>query len=97
VAAFESPLASVQGYVRNLNTNAAYASLRKERARLREEGKPITGTALAKTLVNYSERGEAYVESLESIISFNGLAPTDSTYLEDMKPLYLVPVGPGVD
>jgi Bax protein len=97
VASFKSPLASVEGYVQNLNTNAAYTSLRKERARLREEGKPITGTALARTLVKYSQRGEAYVVSLESIISYNKLAPTDSTYLKDMKPIYLVPVGPGVD
>jgi len=97
VAAFHSPLASVQGYLLNLNTNAAYADLRAERARLREEGGAVTGTGLAKSLVNYSQRGEAYVKSLESIISYNGLAPTDSTYLEDMKPIYLVPVGPGVD
>jgi Bax protein len=92
LAAFDSPLASVQGYLKNLNTSAAYSNLRAERARLRVAGEPITGTALARTLVNYSERGEAYVESLESIIRVNGLAPTDSTHLKDMRPIYLVPV-----
>jgi Bax protein len=97
MAAFDSPLESVQGYVRNLNTHRAYADLRKERARLREAGKPISGAVLAKTLINYSERGEAYVESLETIMRVNHLAPTDSTYLGDMTPIYLVPVGAGVD
>jgi Bax protein len=97
MAAFDSPLESVQGYVRNLNTHRAYADLRKERARLREAGKPISGAVLAKTLINYSERGEAYVESLEAIMRVNKLAPTDSTYLGEMTPIYLVPVGPGAD
>ncbi len=97
MAAFESPLASVQGYIRNLNTHQAYADLRTERARLRGAGEPVTGSALAKTLVHYSERGEAYVESLETIIRVNGLAAADATTLKEMKPIYLVPVGPGVE
>jgi uncharacterized FlgJ-related protein len=92
VAAFDSPLAAVEGYLLNLNSTGAYADLRTERARMRAAGESITGTALARTLVHYSERGEAYVDDLESIIRVNGLAPADSTYLDDMKPIYLVPV-----
>ena len=64
-----------------------------ERAKLRENGTVVTGNALAPTLDRYSERGDEYVKSLQAIIRVNNLAPADSTYLRDMKPVYLVPVG----
>lgn len=93
LAAFETPFASVIAYMKNLNTHPAYERLRAERAKLREQEMLVTGTALVPTLDRYSERGEEYVKSLQAIIRVNRLAPADSTYLRDMAPVYLVPVG----
>lgn len=63
--------------MQNLNTHAAYRRLREERAAIRAAGKRPTGYELAGTLDRYSERGEAYVESLRSIMHVNRLAPAD--------------------
>ena len=92
IAAFESPLDSVRGYTMNLNTHNAYRELRQKRAELRQAGKPIRGADLVSTLNRYSERGEAYVDSLRSIMSYNKLEPADDAYLGDGQPIELVPV-----
>ena len=54
------------------------------------------GTKLAGTLDKYSERGDAYVKELRSMISYNNLEPTDTAYLREMQPIAMVPVGDGV-
>ena len=77
VARFASARQSVRGYVNNINTHYAYAQLRERRAQLRATGEPITGLALAPTLINYSERGQAYVDELEAMIRFNELTAYD--------------------
>ncbi|MFP4561622.1 MAG: glucosaminidase domain-containing protein [Thiohalorhabdus sp.] len=64
---------SVASYVRNLNSHPRYAELRELRARLREEGGPVTGHALAAGLDGYSEQGQAYVESVRDLIRHNDL------------------------
>jgi uncharacterized FlgJ-related protein len=64
---------------------------------LRQQGKPITGKPLAETLVNYSERGSAYANDLVSMIRRNKLYYADESLLQDMSPIYLVPVGEGAD
>ncbi len=92
IAAFETPLDSVRGYTMNLNTHNAYRELRQKRAELRQAGKPIHGADLVSTLNRYSERGEAYVDSLRSIMSYNKLEPADDAYLGDRPPIELVPV-----
>lgn len=89
VAAFESPLLSVMAYMRNLNTHAAYARLRELRAQARAAGRDPSGYELAAGLDRYSERGQDYVDELRSMIDFNGLQPTDETYLAE-SPVYLV-------
>lgn len=71
VRKFESLLDSVRAYVRNLNRHAAYETLRVRRAELRADGQPVTGMALAKTLVGYSELGEEYVSDLQAVIRGN--------------------------
>jgi Bax protein len=83
VARFDSPLASVEGYMLNINTTAAYKKLRVLRAKLRQENKPITGLELAGTLDKYSERGQAYTEGLRSMIRYNKLQDVDEAYLSD--------------
>jgi len=73
VESFDTPLDSVASYLHNLNTNRSYRELRKMRRDLRESGEPVTGLALADGLSRYSERGEAYVKEVRSLIRSNDL------------------------
>jgi uncharacterized FlgJ-related protein len=95
IAAFESPLQSVLAYMNNLNTHDAYAGLRAKRAELRKAGQVPTGRELSETLDKYSERGEAYVDSLQSLMTTNRLDPTDQAYLGDGPTIYLIAAGEG--
>ena len=77
VEVFTSPEDSVESYLRNLNSNKAYTSLREIRARLRATDKPITGIELARGLGKYSQRGDDYINELRSIIRQNDLLQHD--------------------
>lgn len=81
LARFDSPLDSVEGYMLNINTTSAYKKLRVLRAKLRQENKAITGLELAGTLDKYSERGQAYIDGLRSMIRYNKLEDVDEAYL----------------
>jgi Bax protein len=81
VRAFAAPLESVKAYAKNLNTHWAYATFRERRAATLTAGEDLDGWALAETLTRYSERGEAYVESLRAIMRVNRLQPLDNAKL----------------
>ncbi len=83
VARFATPLASVEAYMLNINSNRAYRKLRILRAQLRAENKTISGYQLATTLDKYSERGQAYIDGLQSMIRYNKLAQIDQANLAD--------------
>jgi len=89
VARFDSPLASVEGYMLNINTNKAYNKLRTVRAQLRAKNKKITGLALVGTLDKYSERGQAYIDGLREMIRYNNLQFVDNGYLADNRLIHL--------
>lgn len=90
LARFDSPLGSVEGYMFNINTTSAYHKLRTLRAQLRKDNKAITGLALAGTLDKYSERGQAYIDSIRSMIRYNKLQDVDEAYLSDTILIKLV-------
>jgi len=90
LARFDSPLASVEGYMLNINITGAYKKLRILRAKLRQENKDITGLVLAGTLDKYSERGQAYIDGLRSMIRYNKLEDVDEAYLSDTILIKLV-------
>jgi len=92
IASFESLQESISAYMLNLNTHNAYSELRSRRATLRENGEKVTGMVLAETLTRYSERGEAYVQTLKSMMEYNRLSPVDDAYLSAGDPIFLVPV-----
>ncbi|MCG9696667.1 glucosaminidase domain-containing protein [Shewanella sp. Isolate11] len=71
VAVFKSVDESVGSYMKNLNSNGAYAVLRAIRADLRAQEKPITANKLVYGLMNYSERQGAYVEELLEMLRHN--------------------------
>ena len=97
IAAYETPLKSVIAYMHNLNTHQAYKELRARRAELHKTGAKVTGWELANTLTRYSERGQAYVDSLHSLMKVNRLQPTDDAYLDDGPTILLIPVGEGAN
>lgn len=93
LARFESPLASVEGYIHNINTHTAYQKLRDLRDELRKDDKMLTGIELAGTLHKYSERGQAYIDGIREMIRFNKLEPVDEAYLSDKRGLRLIGKG----
>jgi Bax protein len=90
VAAYEWPFDSVRAYYINLNTHAAYASFRKLRAGARAAGKPLSSISLAEGLLNYSERGQEYVDTLRSMIRVNKLDIADGAVFRDEPLSFLV-------
>jgi uncharacterized FlgJ-related protein len=92
IAAFDTTAQAA--YALNLNTERAYGDLRLRRADLQRQKLRISGTVLAETLLNYSERGQAYVDDLKALIRKNGLDGTDDAYLRHMAVIHIVPAGP---
>ncbi len=91
IARFDTPQDSVSAYMLNLNTNAAYQRMRSKRQKMRQQGLPASGWELTKTLDKYSERGEAYVDTIHQIMKYNHLQEADKAFLADMEPVYLKP------
>lgn len=86
VQAFDSLLDSVRSYLHNLNTHPAYTPLRRDRADFRAHGLAPRGLLLAASLEKYSERGQAYVETLRVLIRSNRLQPFDFARLAPALP-----------
>lgn len=73
VASFRDPYESLQSYLRNLNTHPEYATLRAARRTARAEGTQASGLLLAEHLGAYSERRQAYIDDIKTIITANRL------------------------
>lgn len=71
VEKFQSLSHGVAKYLNTLNRHFAYEDLRYIRAVFRRTQQPITAEMLAEGLLHYSERGQAYVEELQSMIRVN--------------------------
>lgn len=81
IKSFEYLLDSIISYMTNLNRHQSYQSLRDRRAELRTHRLMLTGPALAPALGSYSERGNAYVGDILSIIDYNDLDGLDTASL----------------
>jgi uncharacterized FlgJ-related protein len=90
VAAFGSTGEAAFAYALNLNTGNAYRDFRLKRAELRRQNLRISGQVLVETLIHYSERGQAYVEDIKTLIRQNQLDAADDAYLRDMSVIHLV-------
>ncbi|ASA54453.1 glucosaminidase domain-containing protein [Vibrio gazogenes] len=81
VAKFKSVQQSIHRYFINVNRNLAYRKLRDIRYQLRAEGQDLSSLESAMQLTNgltkYSERGMAYVKSLQTMLRHN------QKYLQD--------------
>jgi uncharacterized FlgJ-related protein len=94
IEAFDSTAQAAYSYALNLNTARAYRDLRLKRADLRRQNLSISGTVLAETLRNYSERGQAYVDDLKALIRNNRLDDADNASLRHMAVIHIVPTAP---
>jgi Bax protein len=81
VRAFDYLVDAVKAYAINLNSNPAYKTFRKLRARMRTDDRAPDGYALAQTLDRYSARGDAYVKELCLTIRANDLRALDEARL----------------
>ena len=91
VARFDTPLASVEAYMLNINSGNAYQKLRRVRTEIRAKNKNISGLALAGTLDKYSERGQDYTDGLRHMIQYNNLQLVDTASLADNRLIHLIP------
>jgi len=83
ITKFKWPFDSVRGYFLNLSSHPAYEDFRRIRAELKASGKPLSSLALADGLKSYSERGQAYVDTLKGIIRANNLDIADNAVFRD--------------
>ena len=71
VKEFATPTQAVQAYMTNVNTHPAYSQMRKLRANMRAEVKPLDAVALAKGFHRYSTLGDGYVRKIQGMIRSN--------------------------
>jgi len=83
IARFQSPYDAILGYMTNLNRHDSYHSFRKYREQARLGNEPIRGEQLAEGLIRYSERGQAYIHQIQSMIRYNDLAHLDEPLVAD--------------
>jgi Bax protein len=81
MATFGTLIEAVHAYVHNLNTHPAYERLRRQRTVFRAKGAFPDGHSLAGALTSYSERGQAYVDTIRALIRSNGLLRLDHAKL----------------
>jgi Bax protein len=77
VKSFNNVEEAVHAYFMNLNTFASYQYLRVIRQQLRNKEQPIDGISLSEGLGSYSERGDAYIKELRTMIYKNNLLTRD--------------------
>jgi Bax protein len=73
VRSFDSVHEAVGSYMDVINSHSSYAELRIAREQMRASGEPLSALRLAEHLSEYSERGDAYVQEVQSMIIENGL------------------------
>jgi len=78
IAKFSSLEKGIDYYMRSINRNSAYKTLRDIRKHKREKGLPITGIGLSEGLTEYAEIGYEYVETVKEIITYNNLTKYDN-------------------
>jgi len=81
VKSFDTIEAAIEGYFLNINTHAVYANFREERARLRRLGRNLDPILLARGLDRYSQRGENYIDEVQTLIQQNDLRERDRRWL----------------
>lgn len=79
VRRFKTIAGAVAAYFRNLNTHPSYQHFRRMRARMREQSRALDPIQLAYGLGSYSQRGDHYVDEVQTIIQQNDLHLRDGS------------------
>ena len=77
VRKFNTIAAAVSAYFKNLNTHTSYEHFRRMRARMRDQEKNLDPIQLAYGLGSYSQRGDNYIDEVQTIIQQNDLRLRD--------------------
>ena len=93
VRVFTSIYQSIRSYMNNLNRNGAYRKLRGIRNELRKKEKPLTGAALSKGLINYSQRGAEYIKEIAAMIRQNNLEQINLAKLRQPEEEFITHLG----
>lgn len=83
VKSFDSIEAAIEGYFLNINTHRLYVGFRQERARLRQLGQRLDPILLVQGLGRYSQRGENYIDEVQTMIQQNDLRERDHRWMEN--------------
>ena len=77
VRRFNTIAAAVSAYFKNLNTHPSYQHFRRMRAHMRDQEKILDPIQLAYGLGSYSQRGDNYIDEVQTIIQQNALRLRD--------------------
>ncbi|MDG1952498.1 MAG: glucosaminidase domain-containing protein [Gammaproteobacteria bacterium] len=77
VRSFDTIAESVEAYFFNLNTSSFYEGFRFARGEMRATGRELDSFELAFYLNSYSERGESYIDEIQTLIEQNFLTHRD--------------------
>ncbi len=83
VKSFATIKAAIEGYFLNINTHHLYVDFREERARLRSLGRNLDPMVLVEGLERYSQRGENYIDEVQTMIQQNDLRQRDRRWVDD--------------
>ena len=79
VRRFDSVGSAIHAYFLNINSHHLYQEFRDMRAQMRRQRKTLDSMELAYGLGRYSERGDHYVDEVQTIIEQNQLQQRDRT------------------
>jgi Bax protein len=82
VKRFDSIEAAIESYFRNINTHHLYSDFREKRAQYRMLGWTLDSTELVQELGRYSQRGESYIDELQTMIRQNKLRQRDRRWAQ---------------
>ncbi|MFT4816451.1 MAG: Bax protein [Pseudohongiellaceae bacterium] len=83
VKSFDTIEDAIEGYFLNINTHRLYVGFRQERARLRQLGQRLDPMLLVQGLARYSQRGENYIDEVQTMIQQNDLRQRDRRWIEN--------------
>lgn len=85
VRAFDRLIDGIMSYTRNLNGHVAYDEFRRAREAQRHSGGVLDGYRLVANLKQYSERGDAYIDTIRMLMRVNKLQAYDKARLSDQR------------
>ena len=83
VKRFDTIEDAIESYFLNINSHRSYIGFRQERARLRQLGQSLDPFLLVQELGRYSQRGESYIDEVQTMIQQNDLRQRDRNWMEN--------------